>query len=111
MSETDIIEVTNSVDERAERVKKRATSPKEKITSYFIGNNFDSKIKAHKDFVLKMVNNPYDTYVNFKTRLENILSNAVYLDNEKKIRLRKKNYELLPLDTEFKIVETKLTKV
>ena len=70
MSETDIIEVTNSVDERAERVKKRATSPKEKITSYFIGNNFDSKIKAHKDFVLKMVNNPYDTYVNFKTRLE-----------------------------------------
>ncbi len=76
------IETVDHVDERAERVSKRATSPKEKIINYFIQNNFDDKIKAHKDFVLKMIQDPYNTYINFKTRLELEGANAEFPELE-----------------------------
>ncbi len=59
-----------TINERAERVKKRAVSPKEQITQYFLTNNFNGKIKEHKEFVKKMVANPVEIYKNFKLRLE-----------------------------------------
>ena len=63
-------EKSEIIDERAERIKKRTLSPKEKITNYYLSENFEDKIKNHNLLVKKMIENPYETYINFKLRLE-----------------------------------------
>jgi hypothetical protein len=60
----------DTIDERAERIIKRTISPKEKITHYYLSENFEEKIINHNYLVKKMIENPYETYLNFKLRLE-----------------------------------------
>ena len=62
---------TENIDERAERVKKRAQAPKELILNYLRTTNFDEDIKAHEKFSKSMCRNAYDVYKDFKNRLKN----------------------------------------
>ena len=59
-----------NTDERAQRIKKRATDPKTKILNYLTTTNFDEKIQQHNDMVKQMFNHPYNAYQTFKERLK-----------------------------------------
>ena len=57
------------VDERAERIKKRASNPKIDIEKYFIKTNFDEQIEEHKILMKQIITEPYKKYKEFKQRL------------------------------------------
>jgi hypothetical protein len=65
-----IAEADLVIDEREARVLKRALNPKENIFEYFKTNNYDQVIKKHIDDVKQMIENPYNTYIKLKERLE-----------------------------------------
>jgi hypothetical protein len=58
------------IDERAERVEKRAVKPKEDILNHLLTYNFTESINNHKLFVQKMLENPVETYLLFRERLD-----------------------------------------
>jgi hypothetical protein len=58
------------VDERAERVLKRALGPKEQIEEYLLTHNYTASIESHNTLVENMLTNPVETYMSFKDRLE-----------------------------------------
>ena len=58
------------VDERAERVLKRALGPKEQIEEYLLTHDYTASIETHNTLVENMLTNPVETYMLFKDRLE-----------------------------------------
>lgn len=58
-----------TVDERFERVEKRAVKPKEAILNHLLTHNYDESITKHNNFVTSMLENPVETYLSFKERL------------------------------------------
>lgn len=60
-----------AINERAERVKKRALSPQLKIYEHFKTYNYDADITEHRKYVREvLLINPYDTYIGLRNRLE-----------------------------------------
>jgi hypothetical protein len=64
------IDKFNKTNERYSRVLKRALNPKEDIYTFFKTYNYDQVISEHKKFMKHMLENPYNTYISFKERLE-----------------------------------------
>ena len=60
----------NEIDERNERVIKRAFKPKEDILQYLKTHNYDVAIKKHDEFIEYMLENPIEVYLLFKDRIE-----------------------------------------
>ena len=58
------------MDERLERVTKRAFRPKEDILQYLITHDYNDAIQKHKEIIQYMVENPLKVYISFKERLE-----------------------------------------
>ena len=58
------------VDERAERVVRRALGPKEQILEYLTTHDYTPSIQKHNEFVEHMINEPIEVYTSLKDRLE-----------------------------------------
>ena len=56
------------IDERAERIVRRALGPKEQILEYLTTHDYNSSIKKHDEFVDYMVNHPVEVYTSMKER-------------------------------------------
>ena len=63
--------IKEDLDERAERIIKRATNPKRDVIHYLETHNFDESINQHNVYVKNMIDSPVNTYLEFKNRLEN----------------------------------------
>ena len=60
----------SAIDEREQRVLKRALNPKEEIENYFITNNNDAKIQNHMEYIKQLLNEPVKEYIKLKERLQ-----------------------------------------
>ena len=67
----DIPPVIQVEDQRAERIVRRSTSPKNDIINYLETHTFDAVILQHNEYVKQMIASPINTYLEFKGRLEN----------------------------------------
>jgi len=60
------------VNQRKARVETRALNPQQKVMIHFKTFNYDTDIAEHKKYIREvMIENPFATYMSFRTRLEN----------------------------------------
>jgi hypothetical protein len=60
----------DNIDERNERVVKRAFKPKEDILQYLLTHDYTESIRHHDEIMNNIIENPIETYVSFKDRIE-----------------------------------------
>lgn len=60
----------DDIDERNERVVKRAFKPKEDILQYLLTHDYTDSIRQHGEIINNIIENPIETYISFKERIE-----------------------------------------